>query len=1147
MLPLPNILFFISLLLLIDLKPIQAQTTTNLRTQDSLALVSLYNSTNGDEWRRRDNWLSTPLEDWHGVGVSQGRVTSLTLTKDSLRGTLPAELGDLTALTYLDLSDNQIRGSIPASLGNLTRLSRLYLHRNQLSGEIPASIGSLEELVELFLFRNQLNGDIPASLGNLTELRELWLFINELTGEIPEELGELTNLNTLWISDNQLSGFLPATLGSLENLTKLFVYRNLLTGSLPVELGRLENLSELRLYGNFLTGRIPEELNGLDNLERVSVHDNLFSFDDLLPSLNQSYEFYYNPQRVSEETETIALSSGDDYTIALRIDEEISGNTYRWYQNHRFVTETTEPRLNLTDVDETQAGVYHSVVTNAAIEDFSLLMRSQFISVGDVLPCPSSRLTAGTYRAESQSQESEESYEDVLVYPTSADSWNIAGFEREFSITDSCATLVVQEASQYGYPVLLKESDDVFTLYWLKDFSSEQSTSLTVLTITTFTLVTPGAIVADAGEDVALSLQNDDQSQTITLSGSGSSTFGEVVSDNFVWTQDGEVVGVGPQINVTLEEGSYTFTLTITDARGNTAQDQVAILVQPKRDIEPEEDRIAPTIIRNDSPSAYDLASNQDLTFALVAEDNQAITEYSLFYAGLTTPDFQANQISAPLTVADGTYRFSLSSTTLAELNDPLGIRYTFVLQDAAGNRTTETDATYRVYPDQTFGANDPRVGPWRAVAQPAAPTVSDYNIIALPFDPQPVQTVLAALGRPDPTQWRLFAYSNNNGQTNFQEYGSPGFTVGSDFNPKWGYFLIMRNNDDIDFGGQIAEMQRKDDAYVHPLILQPGWNLIGNPFPFTLDWEKVRADSLNKGTGSLPPLNRLGVGDDDYVATLTLSAFEGAFVYWPGNTNRTVYLTPSPAGNSTGRQDTATPDKGWELALVLEQGNFRSNRAGVGMRTTASEDLDPYDLLSVPKPLTQPELVIEHSSLPLNRSVVPEQSSYTWSAHVKGVVPSEEVSLHWDRSLASALPQELYLWDARQAQLVDMKSQGSYRFTASSQDPSWQIYYGSDERLWEVLPVSNTTVGFPYPNPAQNIVTLPVILPTQNQRNANVVVSFTDPGGQVIARYVFSSLPVGYNALEVDVTHWPAGLYHYQLRVQDRHSAVFTGKVMKR
>ena len=68
---------------------------------DRAALVALYNATEGGSWTTRTNWLSgRPLDEWHGVTTdSDGRVTALNLSSNSLKGALPAALGGLSNLT----------------------------------------------------------------------------------------------------------------------------------------------------------------------------------------------------------------------------------------------------------------------------------------------------------------------------------------------------------------------------------------------------------------------------------------------------------------------------------------------------------------------------------------------------------------------------------------------------------------------------------------------------------------------------------------------------------------------------------------------------------------------------------------------------------------------------------------------------------------------------------------------------------------------------------------------------------------------------------------------------------------------------------------------------------------------------------------
>ena len=68
---------------------------------DRAALVALYNSTGGANWKSNANWGSNrPIGEWHGVTTDgNGRVTWLYLHDNQLTGEIPPELGGLSNLT----------------------------------------------------------------------------------------------------------------------------------------------------------------------------------------------------------------------------------------------------------------------------------------------------------------------------------------------------------------------------------------------------------------------------------------------------------------------------------------------------------------------------------------------------------------------------------------------------------------------------------------------------------------------------------------------------------------------------------------------------------------------------------------------------------------------------------------------------------------------------------------------------------------------------------------------------------------------------------------------------------------------------------------------------------------------------------------
>ncbi len=103
------------------------------------ALIALFNATGGYNWSISNGWNGAAGTecDWYGVGCSYGSVSRIVLDDNSLSGSIPAELGNLTNLTSLYLNVNSLTGSIPSELGNLTNLTGLSIGDNFLTGPLP--------------------------------------------------------------------------------------------------------------------------------------------------------------------------------------------------------------------------------------------------------------------------------------------------------------------------------------------------------------------------------------------------------------------------------------------------------------------------------------------------------------------------------------------------------------------------------------------------------------------------------------------------------------------------------------------------------------------------------------------------------------------------------------------------------------------------------------------------------------------------------------------------------------------------------------------------------------------------------------------------------------------------------------------------
>jgi len=100
-----------------------------------LALMALYESTEGKYWKHKNNWGSNrPVVEWFGVQVdNNGVIIRLDLRSNYLKGKLPEALSLLTSLQYIDLYNNELEGSIPELyFQRLTNVKDLWLVNNKL-------------------------------------------------------------------------------------------------------------------------------------------------------------------------------------------------------------------------------------------------------------------------------------------------------------------------------------------------------------------------------------------------------------------------------------------------------------------------------------------------------------------------------------------------------------------------------------------------------------------------------------------------------------------------------------------------------------------------------------------------------------------------------------------------------------------------------------------------------------------------------------------------------------------------------------------------------------------------------------------------------------------------------------------------------
>lgn len=195
-----------------------------------------------------------------------GNLTTVSLWNNSLTGTLPASLGNLTKVRFLYLDHNNFTGQVPPSIMALPALANMDLEHNSLSGSIIAIPGAVNSLEELYIYDNFFTGSLPATLANYTKLRVLSAQNNEFNETLPDRGPPA--LQFLNLASNSFTGGIPQWIQTAQQLISLDLSFNLLRDPLPQPLNGMVALRELRLHGNPITGFVPS-LSGLVNLREL--------------------------------------------------------------------------------------------------------------------------------------------------------------------------------------------------------------------------------------------------------------------------------------------------------------------------------------------------------------------------------------------------------------------------------------------------------------------------------------------------------------------------------------------------------------------------------------------------------------------------------------------------------------------------------------------------------------------------------------------------------------------------------------------------------------------------------------------------------------------------------------------------------------
>jgi Fibronectin type III domain len=483
---------------------------------------------------------------------------------------------------------------------------------------------------------------------------------------------------------------------------------------------------------------------------------------------------------------------------------------------------------------------------------------------------------------------------------------------------------------------------------------------------------------------------------------------------------------------------------------------------------------------------------------------------------------------SLPMTSTSTNYKASID----ASMFDEIGMEFYFKVTDAVGDARETTKnyiyaavpATGQKIPFSKFGG-----------------TKESYELFSIPYEltKNGTDEIFDELGAINKSKWRLLRYQNGRNV----DVGA-GLTS---IEPGKGYWFNRKENIEVSFTN--GTVTKANQVTPFKMSLESGWNQIGNPFPFNIDWDDIVALSPRNAE-----ISKLKVFNPQQF-TLTdesnsLRAWSGGFVFNASSQRIELDLPVTLKNTAGGRKATDEPITSnlgvpsWFVPLTIIQDGIVNHEAGFGMHLDASLSRDTYDEMVVPRFLNYLELYTIHNdffSPWFAKDVIPSAQNHTWDFFFESNLQGN-VTIKWDNESLGVNSAKLFLFDPVAGVLVDMKESNQYQFESRSAK-LLRIFFANNEN--EILPDVETLTSA-WPNPFTKETNISFLVKDQQSK---VVISVFDMFGKELNllannEYKPGIYTVQWNGKDLNEQEVAIGLYIIQLEVNGRK---YSKRSMKR
>ncbi|NWF89719.1 MAG: T9SS type A sorting domain-containing protein [Ignavibacteriaceae bacterium] len=394
----------------------------------------------------------------------------------------------------------------------------------------------------------------------------------------------------------------------------------------------------------------------------------------------------------------------------------------------------------------------------------------------------------------------------------------------------------------------------------------------------------------------------------------------------------------------------------------------------------------------------------------------------------------------------------------------------------------------------------------------------SSYRMVSLPGD---INHPLSVPGT-QKTDWN--AFYDNGASTNYLVEYSAGSTA-FNFQPGNGFWLLSKNSVSINTVVNSVSLDL-DNTYSIPL--NPGWNIISNPFERSTSWTTVQSVNGLAGNAVIYDWNGSWTNPNTFIP------YKG---YYFNNTNSLSSLKipydPSGILAKTAEDVYLKVSSDKELKLTLDQDEHVKSEVSISFDKTSSSDFDVLDYFAPPGDFEEARIVIHNEKLSTNHKFLMRDSrteigdGQEYDLEIKNT-SGRNLTLKV-QGVSNFRDKQIYLVDKYLNNELKISEDAEIEIKSLNKMTNFKLYIGSESFIEANKPKLTPTkfeLCQNYPNPFNPNTSIRYSV----ANDVNVSIKLFDVLGNEIRTLVDEQTSAGNYEIEVDASDLASGIYIYKI-----------------